>query len=114
MSSSTVATLAKSLRDDFLASGDFSAIPIGETRVHEYLSRRSAHKPNTWLELQTKLSASCWQPLRIIVPNFEYVKTHQTEFGPSQLYCLVQVPTMTSVNGSVYYILHAEDVPQSS
>lgn len=114
MSSSTIATLAKSLSDDFLAPGDFSAIPIGETRVHEYLSRRSAHKPNTWLELQTKLSASCWQPLKIIVPNFEYVKTHQTELGPSQLYRLIQDPTMTCLSGTVWYILRAEDVPQSS
>lgn len=87
----------------------FFATPIGESTPRK-LYYRSRHNPMKWSELEKLLSHSWWQPLKNTVHNFDYVKAHKDLYPGERLYSIIQDAVITSLDGSTWWIIFAEDL----
>jgi hypothetical protein len=87
----------------------FSATVLSENRSRSNLVH--SHNNMTFDEITEMLRAPCWQPIHYSVQNYEWLRKNIDKFEKNQLFGLVKDLSMTSLDGTVRFIMKNEDIP---
>ena len=84
-------------------SKTYHTVPLGEKYPIEFYVK-TPHHSMTYDQLSSELTRSCWQPLKMIVRNYDFFQQNKDIFSEQQLFKLIQF-VRPGLFGSLWFIV---------